>query len=246
MAAFAESIRLSKKRTENSKLARARGSCGTSLRWPVLVAMGAAASRGLLASGRMLGMFCAGRDRFPASRGPAGLIHLASASQAERVCRNILGDDRTRANVGAIPYFDGSDQGRVTANKNVATDRRRVLGNPVVVAGDRSGSDIRVSADIRVAQVGEVHGLDALAQNAVLGSHEISQPRILHQTDRKAKVREWTGLGIRAQLAGVDIAVRLDQHAVVKRRIDEDAAGLNLAAGPDAGAAEQLHAGTED
>src|SRR3954454_8826904 len=83
-------------------------------------------------------------------------VRLPRAGDAERVGRDVLGDDATRSRVGAIPDFHGGHEGRVDGGLHVGSDRRAVLVLPVVVGGDVAGADVRVLADVGVADVGEV------------------------------------------------------------------------------------------
>ena len=95
--------------------------------------------------------FLRGRDfrglgrggHFAAARGgPAGLIHLAAASQRQGIGGNIFGDDRTGADVGAIADANRRDQGAIAADEDAAADRGRVLVHAVVIAGDGAGADV--------------------------------------------------------------------------------------------------------
>src|SRR6058998_1294070 len=71
------------------------------------------------------------------------------------------------------------NQGRVRADEGAPADRGAVLREPVVVAGDGAGADIRVGADGRVADVGEVVHLRAGAELGVLDLDEVADAHLL-------------------------------------------------------------------
>ena len=56
-----------------------------------------------------------------------------------------------------------------------------VLADPVVIAGDGAGADIRALADMRVAEIGQVADLDALIQDGVLDLDEVADMDIRAQ-----------------------------------------------------------------
>ena len=54
---------------------------------------------------------------------------------------------------------------------------RRMLVEPIVIAGDRAGPNVALYSNFRVAQVGQVHGFRAFAHGAVFQFHEIADAR---------------------------------------------------------------------
>ena len=85
---------------------------------------------------------------------PAGYRLLPPASDRERVGFDRLGDDRARADIGAVADRHRRDQRRVGADEGAGADVGLVLGEAVVVAGDRSSADVGARADPRVADIG--------------------------------------------------------------------------------------------
>src|SRR3954451_13987287 len=82
-------------------------------------------------------------SRLPALRIVRDVL-LPGSGDAERVGRDVLGDDATRCRPGAIPDFDGGHEGGVDARLDVVADRRAVLVLAVVVGGDVARADVRV------------------------------------------------------------------------------------------------------
>src|SRR4051794_9458866 len=94
-------------------------------------------------------------SRLPALRIVRDVL-LPGAGDAERVGRDVLGDDATRCRPRAIADFDGRDERRVHGGLDVGPDRGAMLVPAVVVGGDVAGADVRVLADVGVADVGQV------------------------------------------------------------------------------------------
>src|SRR5215204_1714203 len=99
-------------------------------------------------------------------------VRLAGAGDAECVRGNVLGDDATRCGERAIAHFDRRDERRVHAGPHVGPDRRAVLLDAVVVRGDVARADVRVLADVRVADVAQVRDLRPTADVRVLDLDE--------------------------------------------------------------------------
>src|ERR1700712_1731204 len=82
------------------------------------------------------------------------LDHLAGTAERESVCRNIVGNDRAGPNIRAVAYRNRRDQGRIDPDEGALPDRGAVLGETVVIAGDRAGADIGTGPDRRIADIG--------------------------------------------------------------------------------------------
>ena len=94
------------------------------------------------------------RLQIPQPLRPAFLDGLRRPLERQRIRRHVLGDDRARADIGAVADLDRRDQRRVRADERALADVGAVLGRAVVVAGDGAGADIGARADARVADVG--------------------------------------------------------------------------------------------
>src|SRR5262245_47152619 len=84
---------------------------------------------------------------------PAFDIGLTPPCDAERPWRHILGDRRSRSDVGALSDTNGRNQLAVAADECAVLDVRLVFLFAVVIAGDRPSSDVHVGSDGCIAQI---------------------------------------------------------------------------------------------
>ena len=77
----------------------------------------------------------------------------------------------------------------------------RVLVRAVVIAGDGAGADIDLLADGRVAEVGQVIGLAARAEDAVLDLDEVADVHARGQAGARPEARERTDVAVGPMLA---------------------------------------------
>src|SRR5690606_5542051 len=93
--------------------------------------------------------------------------------------------------VGAVTDGDGGDEHVVGAGARARPDLRAVLVHAVVVDEDGRGADVRVLADLRVADVGQVRHLRAGADLGVLRLDErpdlavLAEHRVLTQVGER-------------------------------------------------------------
>src|SRR5438093_12923867 len=88
--------------------------------------------------------------------GPAVLDDLGGASHRERSRRDVPRDRRARADVGALADGDRRHQARVGPAEGAVVDLRLVLGDSIIVAGDRPGAAVAILAGRGIAAVGAV------------------------------------------------------------------------------------------
>src|SRR5688572_6703216 len=120
--------------------------------------------------------FASGRSAFTATSSPGSrtssvvalstgiplLVLLPCASDGQSVGRDILGDHRSGRDPRIISDRDGGKEGIVDAGPDVAPDRRALLALTLLVRevrGDVAGGDIRVLADVRIADVRQMRDL---------------------------------------------------------------------------------------
>ena len=132
------------------------------------------------------------------ARRPAVARGLRAALDRQRVVRHILGDHRSRTDIGAAADLHRRHQRRIRADEGAGADRGLVLVEAVVVAGDGAGADVGTGADMGVADVGEMIDLDAGFENRGLGLDEIADPRALAQRRSRPQPRVGTDRGILA------------------------------------------------
>ena len=97
---------------------------------------------------------------------PAGFRLLATARHRKRVRLDRFGDDRARADIGAVADRDRGDEGRVRADEGAGADVGLVLGEAVVIAGDGSRADVGVRPDSRIADIGQMIDLGAFPRSS--------------------------------------------------------------------------------
>src|SRR6266542_1334920 len=95
-------------------------------------------------------------------------------------------DDRSRADICALPYLHGSDQSRVAAHKSSSPDVRRMLTEPVIIAGNGTGTYIHVRAHSRIAEIGEMHCFSAGIEVRLFQLDEVTDLRTFRQMVLKA------------------------------------------------------------
>src|SRR6185369_15151811 len=100
--------------------------------------------------------------------------YLSSAPQRQRPSRNRIGDDAARAHVAVGADFDRSDQRRIAADKRARPDLGAMLQLAIVVTGNRTRADVRMVADLGVAQVREMLALRLSAEPGFFQLDEIA------------------------------------------------------------------------
>src|SRR5438045_3384048 len=85
--------------------------------------------------------------------GPAGDALLLAALDRQAVWLNISGDHRSGADDRAVADVHGRHERGVGADKSPVADYRPVLAEPVIIAGDRPGADVRIGTHGRIADV---------------------------------------------------------------------------------------------
>src|SRR5205085_12208425 len=97
--------------------------------------------------------------------------HLARRKARERPGGNVVRDDRADRDPCVVADLDWCNEGILDAGPDVAADLRPpLLFTRLVreVNGDRTGAHVRTFSDLRVADVGEVRHLRALAHGRIL------------------------------------------------------------------------------
>ena len=99
---------------------------------------------------------------------PALKIGLAGTCNAQRTGRNILGDSRTGSRKRTVAQLDRRNEVGIAADEAVVTDLGAVLVIAVVVDNDRAAAEVDALADGRVADIGQVRNLGAVADGGLL------------------------------------------------------------------------------
>src|SRR5438477_2485961 len=169
---------------------------------------------------------------------PPFFCFLPRCKPGQRSRGDIIRDDRTRCNPTVVSNVDRSKERIVDAGPDVAPDPGLALGEARLVrevGGDVAGCDVRVLADLGVADVGEVRDLRPRADGGRLHLDERPDLRALAHDRAGPDVRERADLDAGGDAnrsaedaEGMDGDVRLDHHARVdprRRRVDDGDAG---------------------
>ena len=152
---------------------------------------------------------------------------MRDSREGERVGRNVLGDCRSRAHIRAATDADRRDELRIRANEHAVFQHGLVLVDAVVVAGDRAGADVDVRANIGIADVRQVRGLRAFAEDGLFRLDEIAD---LHVSSEFG--------------AGTQMRVRPDCRLILDDRVFSYGAAfqMNVIADHDVG---EMHTGID-
>src|SRR6266540_1645156 len=124
---------------------------------------------------------------------PTFLGRLLGGKARERSCRDVVRDDRSRPKPNIVPNRDRSNERIVDTGPDVPPDRGaplRATGLVGVVRSHVSGGDVRVLADVRVADVRQVGHLGARPDPRLLDLHERARLRPRLENGSRAKVTE--------------------------------------------------------
>jgi hypothetical protein len=109
----------------------------------------------------------------------------------------------------------------------IGSDRRAVLVRAVVVRDDAAGAEVDAFADLRIAEVGEVIGLRAVAEARVLDLDEVADVDVRAEVGAAAhsceRADRCAGRDLDAERFAVDVGEREDRHAVADRRVADHA-----------------------
>ncbi len=144
----------------------------------------------------------------PASRTQplVGRFQLASVAWRARASgqltgRRVLRDRRAAADRRAGADLDRRHQHAVAADVRVGADRRAVLVRAVVVGGDAAGAEVDPLADLRIAEIGQVIRLGAVAEARVLDLDEVADMNVRAEIGAGAQARERADLRTAGDLA---------------------------------------------
>src|SRR5580692_6435273 len=115
---------------------------------------------------------------------------LARTRQRELPGRCIAGDGRTRSDRSAVADLYRRHQHAARADEGSGADPGLPLVGTIVVAGDRAGTDIDRAPNLAVADVGEVIGLAARANDAVFDLDEVAEVHAVGQLRLRPQTRE--------------------------------------------------------
>src|SRR2546427_1665729 len=147
---------------------------------------------------------------------PPFLGFLWRRESGERARGDIISDDRTRRNPSVVANVDRSTERIVDAGPDVATDTGGALWQPRLVREvrrDVAGCDVRILADLRVPEIGEVRDLRPGADTRLLQLHKGTCLRALAEHGSRPEVGEGADRDVGADLGADRNHVRADLGA---------------------------------
>src|SRR5712691_5162597 len=156
---------------------------------------------------------------------PARNRHLLHAREGQLACWSVLGERGSSTKRRTPAHAHRRDELGVRAYENVVLYDGAVFVRAVVVAHDRAGPDVDVSAHLTVADVGEVIGLGTCAYATRLHLHEVADVHSLGEARAGARTDARIGAdaAVRADVGVLQVAEGLDARARADRHVFQDA-----------------------
>src|SRR6266480_7265979 len=163
--------------------------------------------------------------------------HLLHAGEGQLPRRGVLGERGSRTECRAPAHAHRRDELGVRAYENVVLYDGAVLVRSVVVAHDRAGADVDVSAHLAVADVAEVIRLGTRAYATRLHLHEVADVHSVGEARARARpdARVGADAAVRADVGVLEVAEGLDARARTDRHV------LQHAIRADRDAVAELH-----
>src|SRR5207245_11199803 len=117
---------------------------------------------------------------------------------------------------------------------DACADPRPVLGEAIVVAGDRPRPDVRVGTHLAVPEVGEVVGFRTGTEHGLLGLDEVPEVDTFGKAGTGAQASEGPDHRVGADLGALDHRREADVDTVTDGGVDEVGGAVQAAAGAEA------------
>src|SRR5262249_39670028 len=157
------------------------------------------------------------------------------AAHREGAGRHVLRHRGAGGDVGVVRHRDRRDELGVAADLHACADAREVLLEAVVVAGDGPGADVRIRADLAIAEIGEVVGLRTGAEHRLLGLDEVSDVHALAEPRAGPQAGERADDGAGADLGLLQPAAEQQVDVVGERGVYQPRGAVQAAARSNAG-----------
>ena len=138
---------------------------------------------------------------------PALKIGLAGTCNAQRTGRNVLGDSRTGSRKRTVAQLDRRNEVGIAADEAVVTDLGAVLVIAVVVDNDRAAAEVDALADGRVADIGQVRNLGAVADGGLLQLYEVADAAAVTDHALRADIGKRTDRSIAADGGFINLRI---------------------------------------
>jgi len=116
----------------------------------------------------------------------------------------------------------------------------------VVVAGNDSGADVGLLADLSIAKVGEVVSFGTFAEFGLLGLNEVADMGVFADLTARAQVGKGANLGSVGDGAVCQYTALANQHIASQCAVLDHGVRADVAIAADARRTQQLHKGFDD
>src|SRR5664279_1320140 len=147
--------------------------------------------------------------------GPALAINLLRARQRQGVRGHILGDDASRADIGALADPDRRDERAVRADERACANVGLVLAIAIIIAGDRACSYVGARANVSIADIGQVIDLGAFIDIRSLQLYEVPDLGLRANPRPRPEACERTDNGPPLDMRACDMRESVDGNAVL-------------------------------
>ena len=150
---------------------------------------------------------------------------MSAPRNRKRLPANIAGNHGSRSDYGTVTNLDWRDQGCVGPHKGILSHPGLMLGNSIVVAGDRTGTDVGARANLRVTNIGQMVDLGILTDKRCLDLDKIPDAGTSFQFCPGTKACKGSDNGVRFQIRPLDMAEAANLHTVSNRDARTDKNG---------------------
>ena len=145
--------------------------------------------------------------------GPARFDQLLAPHHSQFSVGHVAADRASRSDDRVRPDRDRGDERGVRADEGAILDDGLVLEIAVVIASDGARPDVRIRADLRIAEIGQVAGLGVFAHHGFLDLDEIADLRPALENGTRTQARERSDRAVLSDARAFQMAERLDRRA---------------------------------
>ena len=182
----------------------------------------------------------------PLGRGPALPDFFLPPIKDQSARGHILPDCGCGGNIRVVVDGQRGDQGRIRADLDAVSDPGLMLAEAVIVAGDRARPDIGLTADLGVANIGQVFGLGPLADGGFFDLNEIADLGVGGQNGAAPQMRKRPGRGVIAELAVTQHDREIEADMIAEGTVLNIGVAVNPTVRADDGPAFDMGIRTDD
>ena len=117
-----------------------------------------------------------------------------------------MGDNAARRNDSTIADDDRGYKCRIGADERIRADGRLAFHESIKVASDGASADVGFTADLRVADVGEMARLDAVMQRRAVNLDEVPNSHAFFQSALGTNVGKWSDFDVGSDDGAIRVA----------------------------------------